>query len=267
MLRSNVWKWTAVAVVVGGVGIFSTGTITAQETATQPRVAAAQDLPAAADIIKKYLTAIGGKEALDAIKNVTAKGTMAIPQAGLTGDLEMYQADGKMLMIIEIPGIGSQTVGFDGSVAWQDSDLMGPQLLEGGMLEDMKFQAKIDGYSGALEYFDSMKTVALTDFNGEESYKVVAKKKGTSDKTLFFSKESGLLVGSEGAQESPFGEIEITTVVSDYKKVGGIMMSHKAELKMSNGMTQQLAMTEVKVNQEIPANKFVLPDSIKRLVK
>jgi hypothetical protein len=260
-------KLIALAVVLGGVGIFSVGWAHAQATATKSAASAQQDLPQAASLIEKYVAAIGGKEALSSVKSLTVSGSMAIAQAGINGDLEMVQSDGKMLMTINLPGIGQQTIGFNGEVAWQDAELTGPQLIEGGMLEDLKFQAKIDGYSDAAKYFDSLETVKETEFEGETAYEVVAKKKGTSDKTLFFSKKSGLIIGSSGEQQSDFGTMNITTVISDYKKVGNIMMSHRATQKLPNGMAVEMSMNEIKVNEPIPAEKFALPESIKKLIK
>ncbi len=241
--------------------------VMAQATTANPP-ATKQDLPAAKSLLEKYLKAVGGKEAFKAVKNITMTGSMEIPQAGVNGDMEMFQSgDGKLLMIIELPGIGRQSIGFDGKVAWQDSELTGPQLIEGAMLEDLKFEAKVDGYAEAAEYFDSLETVAAEDFEGEAAYKVIAKKEGIPDKMLFFSKSSGLIVGAEGEQESPFGKMNVRTVISDYKKVGAVLMSHRAVVSLPNGMTQELTMKEVKVNQEIPADKFELPESIKKLVK
>jgi zinc protease len=266
MLRTFSRKLVALVVALGGVGIFSDGMVGAQATATKSAVAQ-QDLPKAESLIDKYVAAIGGKEALSNIKSLTVSGSMVIAQAGINGDIEMLQSDGKMLMKIDLPGIGQQTIGFNGEVAWQNSELTGPQLIEGGMLEDLKFQAKIDGYSDAAQYFDSLETVKAVDFEGEAAYEVVAKKKGTSDKTLFFSQKSGLIIGSSGEQQSDFGTMNITTVISDYKKVGSIMMSHKATQKLPNGMAVEMNMKEIKVNEAIPTDKFALPDSIKKLIK
>lgn len=268
MLRRVNWKLLAAVLAVGGVGIYATAETFGQATASKPAAAAsAQDLPKAEQLLEKYIEAIGGKEALSKIKSLKATGSINIPQAGITGDMEMMQADGKMLMVMEMPGVGKQTVGFNGEVAWQDSDLTGPQLMEGAMVEDLKFQAKIDGYSDAAAYFDSMETVGQESFAGEDAYKVVAKKKGSPDKTMFFSKKSGLIIGSEGEQDSGFGVMKITTITSGYKKVGDLLMSHTVEQKLPNGMAVEITMSQIELNPDVPASKFELPESIKKLIK
>lgn len=265
MLRRICWN-LVVVLALGGVGIFSTN-VQAQATATKSASTVSQDLPKAEALFDKYAEAVGGREAFSKIKSVSAKGTLSIPQAGIEGDLEMHQADGKMFMVMEMAGVGKQTVGFDGKVAWQDSELQGPKLLEGAMLEDLKFQAKIDGFQDAAKHFDSVKTVQETKFEGKAVYEVVAKKKDMPDRTIFFDKESGLIVGGQGESETDFGNMNMVTVTSDYKKVGDIMMSHGAEQRMPNGISVKIKMTEIKLNAEIPADKFELPESIKELVK
>jgi hypothetical protein len=252
--------------MLGGVGIFSAN-VHAQATASKAETKASQELPKAEALFDKYVDAVGGREAFSKVKSVTAKGTLSIPQAGIEGDLEMSQADGKMLMVMEMAGVGKQTVGFDGEVAWQDSDLQGPKLMEGSMLEDIKFQAKIDGFQNAAEYFDSLETVKESKFEGQAVYEVVAKKKDMPDRTIYFSKETGLIVGGQGESESEFGTMNMVTVTSDYKKVGDIMMSHGAEQRMPNGISIKIKMTEIKLNAEMPADKFALPESIKKLIK
>lgn len=268
MLRRVNWKLMAAVLAVGGVGIFATATTYGQAAASKPAAAAsAQDLPKAEQLIEKYIAAIGGKDALSKVKSLKATGTIAIPQAGITGDVEMTQSEGKMLMVMDMPGVGKQTVGFNGDVAWQDSELTGPQVLEGAMVEDLKFQAKIDGYSDAAAYFDSMETVGQESFAGEDAYKVLAKKKGSPDRTMYFSQKSGLIIGAEGEQDSGFGAMKITTVTSDYKKVGDILMSHSAEQKLPNGMAVEIKMTKIEVNADVPTTTFELPESIKKLIK
>lgn len=265
MLR-RVYSTLVVVLALSGVGVCATG-VHAQATATKPAATVNQELPKAEALFAKYTEAVGGKAAFSKIKSISATGTISIAQAGIEGDLEMQQVNGKMLMVIEMAGVGKQTVGFDGKVGWQDADLTGPKLVEGAMLEDLKFQAQIDGYQNAAEYFDSLETVKETKFAGQDAYEVVAKKKDMPDRSIFFSKESGLIIGTQGDSETDFGTMNMISITSDYKKVGDVMMSHGAEQKMPNGISVKMTMTKIELNTDIPAEKFELPESVKKLVK
>lgn len=266
MMRRYV-RWTlAVVLALGGIGIYS-ASVQAQVDAAKTESAQSQDLPKAEALFEKYSEATGGREAFAKIKSLSATGTISIPQAGIEGDMEMFQADGKMLMVIDMVGVGKQTVGFDGKVGWQDADLTGPQLIEGSMLEEIKFQVQIDGYQNAAKFFDSLETVQETTFEKQTAYEVVAKKKGMADRSVFFSKETGLIIGTKGEVETAVGTMNMVNVTSDYKQVGDVKMSHGGEQKMPNGMTVKMATTEIKLNAEVPADKFALPESIKKLIK
>jgi hypothetical protein len=84
---------------------------------------------------------------------------------------------------------------------------------------------------------------------------------------MFFSKKSGLIIGSEGEQDSGFGLMKITTVTGGYKKVGDLLMSHTAEQKLPNGMAVEIKMSQIELNADVPTSKFDLPESIKKLIK
>lgn len=265
MLRRFGWK-LVVGLALSGTAVFAPN-VQAQATATKPATTTSQELPKAEALFDKYSEAVGGREAFAKIKSVSSVGTMSIPQAGIEGDVEMFQADGKLLIVAEFAGVGKQTVGFDGTVGWQDADLTGPKLLEGAMLEEIKFQAKVDGMQNAAKYYDSITTVKETTFAGQAAYEVVAKKKGTPDKSIFFAKDSGLIIGTQGESETDFGKMEVTSTTADYKQVGDVKISHGGEQKFPNGITMKMTMTEIKLNPTIPADKFELPAAIKKLVK
>lgn len=260
-------RWTlAVVLALGGIGIYP-ATTQAQDAAAKVETAKTQDLPKAEALFDKYSEATGGREAFAKIKSLSSKGTISIPQAGIEGDIEMWQADGKMLMVIEMAGVGNQTVGFDGKIGWQVADLTGPQLIEGAMLEEFKFQVQIDGYQNAAKFFDSLETVKETTFEKQPAYEVVAKKEGLPERSIYFSKETGLIIGTMGESETAMGKMNMTNVTSDYKQVGDVKMSHGGEQKMPNGIAVKMTMTEIKLNVEVPAEKFALPDSVKKLIK
>src|SRR5438876_6585225 len=60
--------------------------------------ALAQDLPKADDIMEKYITATGGKEARLKIKNRVSKGTVEL--AGIKGKITIYQAEPNLMYTV-----------------------------------------------------------------------------------------------------------------------------------------------------------------------
>ena len=86
--------------------------------------------------------------------------------------------------------------------------------------------------------------------------------------TLYFEKESGLLVKQEVSQQG--GSVE--TMIGDYKEVDGIKIAHRTAQKTKIEGVQfavEIVTTidSVEHNVDIPASRFALPDDIKALLK
>ncbi len=69
------------------------------------------------EIVEKFIAATGGKEKYSAIKTQVTKASMSIKEAGLNGELTIYQAGlGKMYAEISLPGLGLAKRGVSGEV-------------------------------------------------------------------------------------------------------------------------------------------------------
>src|SRR4051812_339319 len=72
-------------------------------------------------VLDKYVKAIGGRARIEKISSRVSKGTFELESlAGVKGSVEIYQkAPNKQVGIINIPGIGTDAAGFDGTIAWE----------------------------------------------------------------------------------------------------------------------------------------------------
>lgn len=244
-----------------------TGVATLAMLAASPQALGAQPLPAAADLVAKHLEAAGGAEAFKSLTSVRQVGIMAMPSMGLQARAEnVAAAPNKVSMKATIQGIGDIVTGTDGEVAWSVNPMQGPRLLQDKELLDAREAA--DFYGNMLmtaDRFSVMETVGLTTFAGEQAYKVKFVRKNTGKEiTQYFSVASGLLIGSEGTQESAMGTTTMTTVLGDYKDFGGRKFPTRSEATV--GPTKiVLTIQDVLVN-ELPEGAFAIPDAIKPLV-
>ena len=227
-----------------------------------------QALPSAPDVIARYVAAIGGKDAIMQIKSISSVGTLDVPAMGLSAKMEVVMAaPNKVASKTNIPGMGEIVTGFDGTVGWAIDPSAGERLQAGKELEQTKENS--DFYANFLypvDRYTSMEVQSIVDFNGEKAYKVKMVRKGSgNESTQYFSVANALLLGSESAQVTPMGNVQVTQTVRDYKQFGSIKMATKVEQAM--GPTKLILTTsEVKLN-EVPANAFDMPDRIKPLVK
>jgi hypothetical protein len=233
--------------------------------ALSPLGASAADLPQARKLIDAHIKAIGGAKAIDSNSDGTTKATMEIVEAGLKGDMTMYQRGADMVMTLSFPTYGETKLGVIGDVSWSIDPQNGPRLLQGKEREQL-VQQNDDNYSKRdKSLIASATTTALSDSEGRACYRVEIEWK-TGDKTAdCYSVDDGLMVSSEATVSSPMGEIKQVTHMYDYKAVGPVKMAYKAKSKLA-GMTQAIAIQSydgVKPGDEI----FVLPPAIEALVK
>ena len=93
---------------------------------------AEEALPEAAEILDRYVEATGGLEAYDKIQNRMIKGTLELTGQGISLDITLYQArPQKSYNLIESEVTGKIEKGTSDGVAWEDSMMSGPRILEG----------------------------------------------------------------------------------------------------------------------------------------
>lgn len=223
-------------------------------------------LPTAQEVIEKYVNAIGGKEAFAKRQSVQSKGTLNLPAQGLKGSIEILSArPNKLLINIDLPGIGMSKTGYDGKVGWTSSPIAGPALMEDKQLGEFKEQADFDSDLHDAGRYSSMEVSGPVDFEGKKCYALKLVSKSGRESTEFFDAESGLMLGSESTEASPAGDLKVTTLLSDYEKKGDLLVATKTTQKIS-GIDMSMEMTEFEFDKVDP-KAFDLPEEIKALVK
>src|SRR6266545_1462774 len=110
--------------------------------AQQPTAAtAAASLPPATTLVAKYADVIGAQAMMKA-PQITTRGGLTMPAAGINATFEMVQvAPNMMVMLTTIPGVGAIQVGFDGTAGWSVDPMQGPRLLAGKELDEIREQS------------------------------------------------------------------------------------------------------------------------------
>ncbi len=233
----------------------------AQDTAVQEKV----DYKT---VVSDYIKATGGEAAHRNIKSISAKGTIAIPAAGLEGDVEMSQTEKKSYMKVTMAAIGEQLVGHDGETVWQLSQMTGPEILEGERREQILLQMALSPMMDIEKRYDTIECTGEEEFAGEPCY-VVKMQKGDSEPLYnYFSVESKFLVGNKMTTSDPMmGKMEIVSKQSDYKEVAGVLMSHSTTVELPTGVQMITELTDIDINGKVDEKLFELPEDIQKLKK
>lgn len=226
--------------------------------------ARAQTLPQAQQVVARYMAAIGGEQAISAHQFRRMQMEMSMPAVGLTLTAEAMQArPNKMVMNIEMPGMGSIRQGFDGQVAWIINPMQGPKILEGKELADALRQYDFDSNMRFDQVVSSMETVERTQANGEACVNVRMVLKAGGEMLNCFADDDGLLVSSIVKTETEAGTTESTITFHDYRDFGGVRMPARTSMSI---MGQNVVMVIKSLSTDpIDASVFELPAEVKAL--
>ncbi|MDA1008339.1 MAG: hypothetical protein O2800_04975 [Planctomycetota bacterium] len=231
--------------------------------ATIPTVKATAPAPTLDELLKLNAIAMGGSDKLNAIKNITMTGTMSMGGAGMTGALtQQIQLPGKLLLNLDLPGIGKVSTGCDGTVGWSMNPMMGPTLMDDADLDTLKLDT-IQSFAPDLRsIYDTVTSNGLQPFEGATAIELVCVR-GESTSRKFFDPSTFLQVGQIDRVKSMMGEVESVTVMNEYKPFEGIQVPVKTTIKVM-GQSQVVSITAVQFDP-ILDSVFVLPPEIQTL--
>jgi hypothetical protein len=230
-------------------------------------VRAADDLPKAETILDKYVEVTGGKAAYQKHHTEISKGTFEMSAMSLKGSITNYEADpDKSLMEIDLGALGKSREGSDGKVYWSLSSMVGPHVKEGPERAQAMIAARFNAPLNWRDIFKDAKTTGTDTVDGKDCYKVELTPAEGSPITECYDKQSSLMVKMTMTAHTAMGDQPVDSFATDYRKEGDILMPHKMKQSVA-GQEVVISIDSVTFDADIPADKFVLPDEIKALVK
>lgn len=226
--------------------------------------ASTEDLPKGEEVMDRFVKETGGVDAYKKVKSIVLSGQLILPM-DMKGSMKVFVVrPAKMLSEVEIPNMGLMRSGSDGETVWSDNPMQGPRLLEGEEKEMTLEGSRISDEANWRDRYTKVETKALADVKGKPAYKVELTDKAGKKRFAFYDKESGLLVKQMMSVQSQMGDMEMEIFVSDYKKVGDILMPHKSTTTVM-GNEMSTIFDKIEVNVDVPEDKFALPAEVKEL--
>jgi outer membrane lipoprotein-sorting protein len=215
----------------------------------------------APDILGKMIDAMGGRKALENIKDTTISGSMELTQMGLSATITIYQKEpNKSRLDIEVMGM-LITQACDGEVAWA----VNPQT---GMTEEMPEEQAVymkRQSLGNAVFLDPKKMGITFSYKGKENIEgkdYLVLEQAFADgytSTLYLDPETYLTFKGTGLTLNNMGvEVEAETFFSDYKEVDGMMIAHTLVSNQDGEEFMTMTITEVKFNSELEDSLFVM---------
>ena len=223
-------------------------------------------LPSGAELVARYVTAIGGESAWRALTSMRATGVIEVPAQGLRGTLEIMSArPSRSVVRMDIGGLGRSEMGFSDGVGWMIDPMVGPSLVTGKPLAEMKNDAHFDATLHPPDLVASVVTVARVEFDGRPSFKATVTYVTGETRDEYFDAENGLLLGSEGISETPMGKVPMKITLRDYKTFGTIKQPTRV-IQSAMGFEQHFVIATLELNS-VKQESLDPPPMIRAIIK
>ena len=208
----------------------------------------------AQDILSKMIDAMGGRKALQAVRDTTISGSVEVAQYGLTAAITMYQKEpNKIRMDIDVMGMVI-TQGFDGQTGWFTDPQTGTTQ-EMPEAQSREFARQAMGNDVLLDPGKFGVTFALKprEHVGGREHLVLEQTLADGHMiTYFIDPDTHLPFKTKTRATGPAGvEVDSETFLSDYRKVGNVMIAHSIRNVQDGIEAMRLTVTKVAANSSL----------------
>lgn len=228
--------------------------------------AVAEDQPAGEQILQRCIERSGGADLLDGAKGIEMNGAVEMVGRNISGSVLIDEQGEKSYSAIELPGIGKIEEGFDGSVAWESSEIQGARIKEGDEKAAVERSSSFRVLTRWKEYYSAIKNAGTEDLDGKPAWKIAMTPKQGKVETMYFDKDSGFLVRMDQTVSTPLGEIPTEIDFADYRPVEGIQTPFAMTQKVA-GQIIAIKLDKVTYKADIAPSRFDLPPAVKELLK
>jgi len=177
----------------------------------------------AADVMKKYIAALGGEKAINNVKDIKTVSKSQIQNIPLT-ITEMKKAPGKYKEVVEGTMNGQtmpfQKQVFNGTKGYQEQQGQKADM-SADDLEEIKVQADIYIDLHPEKYGITRKLTGIEKVNGADAYVIEVSLPKGKTMTEYYDVATSFLVKKIQTQEGPRGAVTQISEYADYKEVPG----------------------------------------------
>jgi len=217
--------------------------------------------PSIDQVLDKYIQAIGGAQRLASLTSFVAKGTSV--GYGPEGDKRPFEIFAKapaQRTAITHTLDGDSITTYDGRSGWIAAPHrpVGVLALTGQDLDGARLDAQLAFPAKIKEALANWRVGSTDTIAGRDVLVVQGTAAGGAFATLYFDKDSGLLVRQVRYAASPVGRIPTEIDYADYRDVAGIKVPFRFTVNWLDGQ-DTVQLTEIQPNVPIDAAKFGKP--------
>jgi outer membrane lipoprotein-sorting protein len=219
--------------------------------------ATAQTTPTAEEVLDKYITAIGGKDALAKVTDVTTS-MSSEGQMGAIMITRKQKLPNKFSMVINANGMEVMKQTGDGAKIVMGGMQGNSTTLEGSAAQQMTAMNVIFPELHYAENGVKSTVVGPEKIDGKDTYKLShTTADGSATWTDNFDATTGLKVQSVTTTKNARGEMTMTSLYSDYKEVSGIKFPMTIAQQSPRG-PMTMTVDNVKINKGLKDSDFTV---------
>jgi photosynthetic reaction center cytochrome c subunit len=213
------------------------------------------NLPTAQVILQKYLSAVGGADALHRIKTRIQKGN--IEASGEKYPIDIYSEGPDKRVSISRPPSGASVTAFNGQEGWLAMP-RGFHKMTQGEQQAASIDAQLYFAARLPELYQDFKVHPGEAIDGKPTYVVLATGKDLPGLRMYFDQDNGLLLRLIRYAETPLGRNPTEVDYADYRLNDGVKIPYRWTLMRTNGRFT-IQIDEIKQNVPVDEKLFVMP--------
>ncbi len=215
-------------------------------------------LPAVDEVINKYVEAIGGAAALNAVTSRVLKGTLDVIGVSRGGTFETYTvAPNKSLSIIQPAPTETIKVGYNGRVGWMQTPT-GVSILKGVDLDAVKNDSDFYAILNLKNRYAKLTLTGKSKIGYREVYVIDMQRESGATDRLFIDVQTYLPVRMNTVRTHRGAPMPVEIYYDDWREVDGIKVPHVLTHSFQK-RTITLTVKEIKSNVPVDAKIFEKP--------
>jgi hypothetical protein len=239
-----------------GTPILSAENVAAPQKGTEKEGAAAPALPGAQAILDKYLTAVGGAEAVQKVRTRVQTGNIEV--SGQKFPIEVYSQAPNKRISISHTGPNASVTAYNGETGWLSTP-NGIRQMSAAEQKAASIDAQLYFPVWLPKAYPEGKATAGDEIDGKATYLVSATGPDQLPLNMYFDQQSGLLVRLIRYAETPLGRNPTQIDYADFRAVDGLKLPYRWTLARPNGRFT-IQIEEVKQNVPEDEKLFVMPN-------
>ncbi len=215
--------------------------------------------PTVDQIIENYVTALGGKAAIEKTTSLVLKGSWASEIK--SGTVEIYtKVPNKGLRVMQVPGFGQIRDGFDGSVGWNEEPQAGVKVISGQELSVIRRTSEFHQELKLRKLYPMVILKGEQNLGARVAYFVEADPGDGTLRQMYFDTKTGLLLRDDLEYDTPEGRMRLSGRFEDYRDIDGVKVPFTQQY-FDNGGTLTFKFTEARFNAPLDDAVFARPSA------